>query len=153
MHLSLIWSGLIFLSLLFNASRAALPSVVLKSSTTALMSALAPGLVLAFASSVPPAKLSFKRPHRPLGSAAVTAMPAAIVLSNRTFHSSGVKFDLFAMGADSFTDCNALARRFARMRDWPARHHSPQPGPYRGTLVHSMSGTSTPRGTRRKQSR
>jgi hypothetical protein len=45
-------------------------------------------------------------------------MPAAIVLSNRTFHSSGVKFDLSVMGADSFTDCNALAGRFARGRDW-----------------------------------
>jgi hypothetical protein len=46
-------------------------------------------------------------------------MPAAIVLSSRTFHSSGVKFDLFVMGAGSFTDRNALTRRCARLPDCP----------------------------------
>src|SRR4030095_8993773 len=102
MHLSLISLGLLPFNFVLSASRAALPSVVLKSSTTALMSALVPGLVLAFANSVPPAKLSFKRPHSPLGSAAVMAIPAAITLSNRTFHSSGVKFDLFVMSIDSY---------------------------------------------------
>ena len=76
------------LNLVFNASRAALPSAVLKSSTTALMRALVPGSVFAFASAVPPAKLSFRRPHNPLGSAAVIAIPHAITLSKRTFHSS-----------------------------------------------------------------
>ena len=44
------------------------------------------------------AKLSFRRPHRPLGSAAETAIPAIITLSKRSFHSSGVKFDLSAIG-------------------------------------------------------
>src|SRR5262249_30284635 len=41
---------------------------------------------------------SLRRPHRPLGSAAETAIPAIITLSRRSFHSSGVKFDLSAMG-------------------------------------------------------
>src|SRR5262245_52771134 len=127
MHLTLIWSCLIFFNLFFRESRAAFPSAVLKSSTTALTSALAPALVLTFATSVPPAKLSCKRPHRPLGSAAVTAMPAAIVLSSRTFHSSGVKLDLFVMGAGSFSDCNALMRLRSPARlplTLKARHHS-----------------------------
>src|SRR5262249_36762759 len=70
------------------------PSAVPKSLTIALMSASVAGSILAFASSVPPAKLSFKRPHNPFGSAAVMAMLVAITLSKRSFHSSGVKFDL-----------------------------------------------------------
>ncbi len=37
------------------------------------------------------------RPQSPLGSAAVTAMPAIITLSRTSFHSSGVKFDLSAI--------------------------------------------------------
>src|SRR5262249_14611663 len=97
MHLFLISAGLLPLNLFFNASRAALPSAVLKSSTTALMSALVPGSVLALASAVPPAKLSFRRPHSPLGSAAEIAIPHTITLSKRTFHSSGVKLALFVM--------------------------------------------------------
>src|SRR5262245_65806569 len=94
MHLSLISAGLLPLNLFFKASRAALPSAVLKSSTTALTSALAPESVLAFASAVPPAKLSFRRPHSPLGSAADTAVPAAIMLCKVTLHSSGLTLDL-----------------------------------------------------------
>src|SRR5262245_11445549 len=103
MHLSLISAGLLPLNLFFKASRAALPSAVLKSSTTALTSALAPGSVLAFASAVPPAKLSFRRPHSPLGSAADTAVPAAIMLCKSTLHSSGVKLDLFVMNLTPLT--------------------------------------------------
>src|SRR5262249_21421729 len=72
------------------------------------MSAFVPGSVLAFASAAPPAKLSFRRPNNPLGSAAVTAVPAAIMLCRRTFHSSGVKLDLFAMSVDSFTSAHPL---------------------------------------------
>src|SRR5215469_12622968 len=44
--------------------------------------------------------LSFSIPQRPLGSAAVTAMPAIITLSRRSFHSSGVKFDLSVIGVN-----------------------------------------------------
>src|SRR6478736_4602454 len=102
MHLSLIAEGLPSLNLLLSASRAALPSVVAKSLTTALMRGLVPGSVFALAKSVPPAKLSFRRPHSPLGSAAETAMPAAIILCKRIFHSSAVKLDLSAMSIDSF---------------------------------------------------
>jgi hypothetical protein len=53
---------------------------------------------LAVISALPSAKLSFRRPHRPLGSAAETAIPAIITLSRRSFHSSGVKFDLSGIG-------------------------------------------------------
>src|SRR6476661_4452445 len=102
MHLSLISAGLLPLNFSISPSREALrPSDVPKSATTALISALVPGSILAFARSVPLAKLSFRRPHSPLGSAAVTAIPAAITLSERTFHSSGVKFDLSVMSIDS----------------------------------------------------
>src|SRR4029077_3381092 len=100
MHLSLISAGLLPLSLSFKPSRAAFrPSALPKSVTTALMSASIPGSILAFASSVPLAKLSFRRPHSPLGSAAEIAIPAAIGLSSRRFHSSGVKFDLSVMAS------------------------------------------------------
>jgi hypothetical protein len=58
------------------------------------MSGFDPESILAVTSAVPPAKLSFKRPQSPLGSAAETAMPAIITLSRMSFHSSGVKFDL-----------------------------------------------------------
>ena len=43
------------------------------------------------------AKLSFKTPKRPLGSAAVTASPGTTEPWSSVFHSSGVKFDLFAI--------------------------------------------------------
>src|SRR5262245_20584599 len=74
------------------------PSAVSKSATTALISGLDPGSVLAVARAVPPAKLSLRRPERPLGSAAVTAIPATITLSRRSFNSSAVKFDLSGTG-------------------------------------------------------
>src|SRR5262245_29078623 len=102
MHLPFISAGLLPLSLSFSPSRVMLrPSLVPKSSTTALMRASVPGFILTFASSVPPAKLSFRTPHSPLGSAAVTATLAAITLSKRTFHSSGVKLDLSATDVSS----------------------------------------------------
>src|SRR5215475_7480700 len=120
-HLSLIWAGLLSLNLALSASRAALPSAELKSSTTALMSALAFGSVFTFASSVPPAKLSFRRPHSPLGSAAVIAIPAAITLSKRTFHSSGVKLVLPVMAVSSSAfACLRLERRHMALRSRPA---------------------------------
>src|SRR5262245_57226410 len=99
MHLALISAGLLPVSFSFRPSRAVLrPSAVSKSATTALISASAPGSILAVISALPSAKLSFRRPHRPLGSAAETAIPATITLSRRSFHSSGVKFDLSGMG-------------------------------------------------------
>src|SRR5215469_2144568 len=61
------------------------------------MRGLAVGSVLAATSAEPSAKLSFRRPHRPLGSAAEIAIPAIVTLSRRSFHSSGVKFDLSAI--------------------------------------------------------
>src|SRR5262249_60527990 len=80
-------------------SRAVLrPCAVSKSATPALMSGFEVVSILAVTSALPPAKLSFRRPHSPLGSAAVTAMPAIITLSRMSFHSSGVKFDLSGMG-------------------------------------------------------
>src|SRR5262245_42582974 len=99
MHLALISLGLLPVNLSFRPSCAVLrPSAVSKSATTALISASAPGSKLAVISALPSAKLSFRRPHRPLGSAAETAIPAIITLSKRSFHSSGVKFDLSGMG-------------------------------------------------------
>src|SRR6516165_3469195 len=61
------------------------------------MRGLAVGSVSAATSAEPSAKLSFRRPHRPLGSAAEIAIPAIVTLSRRSFHSSGVKFDLSAI--------------------------------------------------------
>src|SRR5262245_35754031 len=99
MHLALISPGLLPVSSFLRPSRATLrPSAVSKSATTALISGLDPGSVLAAARAVPPAKLSFRTPQSPLSSAAVTAIPAIITLSRRSFHSSGVKFDLSVMG-------------------------------------------------------
>src|SRR5262249_42715789 len=69
----------------------------LKSPTMALMSGFVLGSILALTSSPPSAKLSFRRPQSPLGSEAVMAIPAIVTLSRRTFHSSGVKFDLSVM--------------------------------------------------------
>ena len=69
---------------------------------TALISGLAPASILACTSALALAKLSLSSPQRPCGSAAVTAMPAIAVLSKRTFHSSGVKFDLSAMPVPPF---------------------------------------------------
>src|SRR5512134_1188301 len=43
------------------------------------------------------ANASLRAPHKPLGSAAVTAIPANIVLCKILLHSSGLKFCLFAM--------------------------------------------------------
>src|SRR5262249_8706370 len=99
MHLALISAGLLPVSFSFRPSRAVLrPSAVSKSATTALISASAPGSILVVISALPSAKLSFRRPHRPLGSAADAALPATITLSRRSFHSSGAKFDLSGMG-------------------------------------------------------
>jgi hypothetical protein len=53
-------------------------------------------------SSLPAAKLSLSIPQSPLGSAAVTAMPAIITLSRSSFHSSGEKFDLSVMGVTPY---------------------------------------------------
>src|SRR5262249_50418765 len=98
-HLALISEGLLPVNFCLRPSRAVLrPSVVSKSATTALISASVPGSNLAAISALPSAKLSFRRPHRPLGSAAETAIPAIITLSRRSFHSSGVKVDLSGMG-------------------------------------------------------
>src|ERR1700722_4143968 len=79
-------------------SRAVLrPSLVEKAATTALTSAFALGSVAACVRASPPANDSFKRPHRPLGSAAVIAMPAIIGLFRSNAHSSAVKLDLSAI--------------------------------------------------------
>src|SRR3954469_18822339 len=77
---------------------AARPSLVPKSVATALMSSLEPE-VLASSSAHPLERLSFSSPQRPLGSAAVTAIPAIMGLSNSLVHSSGVKVALLAIGA------------------------------------------------------
>src|SRR5262249_41447625 len=99
MHLALISAGLLPVSFSFRPSRAVLrPSAVSKSATTALISASAPGSNLAVISALPSAKLSFPRPPSPLGSAPDTAIAATITLSRRSFHSSGVKFDLSGIG-------------------------------------------------------
>jgi hypothetical protein len=59
-----------------------------------LISGFDPGSSFACMSALPLAKLSLSNPQRPLGSAGVTAIPAIIALSKRSFHSSGVKVDL-----------------------------------------------------------
>src|SRR5262245_42440845 len=104
MHLALISPGLLPVSSFLRPSRVMLrPSAVSKSATTALINGFDPGFILALTSSEPLAKLSFRRPQSPLGSAAVTAIPAIMTLSSRSFHSSGVKFDLSDIGRYSST--------------------------------------------------
>src|SRR6516225_3018147 len=97
-HLAVISADFKPRSFSFNPSRAVLrPWEVSKSETTALMSGFAAGSILAFTSSLLLANPSFRSPHNPLGSAAVTAMPAIITLSSKSFHSSGEKLDLSDM--------------------------------------------------------
>src|SRR5262249_22317235 len=96
-----------------------------RSATTALTSRPDRGSTCACASALLLAKLSFSNPQRPLGSAAVTAMPAIITLSRRSFHSSGVKFDLSVIGVNP-----PLARHVAEGRreaTGGAVHASPVP--------------------------
>src|SRR4051812_39493252 len=98
MHLPFISAGLLFANFVFRPSRAALrPSPLEKSVATDLTSALVPEPVAAWASAVPPANDSFSSPQRPLGSAAVMAIPAIIGLSSNSVHSSFVKLVLSAI--------------------------------------------------------
>src|SRR4051812_9979404 len=69
--------------------------------------------VMASSSAHPPEKLSFSSPQRPLGSAAVIAIPAIIGLSNSLVHSSGVKLVLSAM-ADLLHVCAPTPEEVAR---------------------------------------
>src|SRR3990170_2259185 len=81
------------------------PSAVSKSRMTALMRSLEPESSFAASSADLLAKASLSVPHKPLGSAADTTMPATIVPSKTLAHSSGVKFCLFAMVLSSpFTE-------------------------------------------------
>jgi len=78
---------------------------VSKSTIAALMSSLELGSRLAAASAKLPAAASLRVPHKPLGSAAETAMPATMMLSNTLAHSSGVKSFLLAMAVSSESGC------------------------------------------------
>src|SRR5262245_47395277 len=99
-----------------------LPSLDLsKSATAALMSSLELGSRLAAASAGRPAAASLRVPHQPLGSAAETAIPAAMMLSNTLAHSSGVKSFLLAMAVSNesvpcWYFCRLVSRRKARRR-------------------------------------
>ena len=68
---------------------------------TSLMSSLELGSRLAEASAKLLAAASLRVPHKPLGSAAETAMPATMILSNTLVHSSGVKSFLLAMAVSN----------------------------------------------------
>src|SRR5215217_4963215 len=104
MALSRISVGLLPDSLACTPSRVAVrPSLVPKSVASALMSSVGPE-VLASKSAHPLDRLSFSNPHRPLGSAAVTASPAIMGLSRSLVHSSGVKLVLLAT-ADLLRAC------------------------------------------------
>src|SRR3954454_51681 len=102
MDLVLTSAGLLLANLALRPSRAALrASLVEKSVASAFSNGLAPESDRAFASALPPANDSFKRPQRPLGSAAVMAMPAIIGLSSSSVHSSFVKLALSATTVSS----------------------------------------------------
>src|SRR5262245_23932233 len=89
---------------------AARPSFVSKSATTALTSSLDPASAFAAARAELLANASLRAPHRPLGSAAETAIPANIVLSRILVHSSGLKFCLFAIPTSTrYEDSHKLA--------------------------------------------
>src|SRR5262249_56911032 len=98
MALVLISAGFELANSALSPSRATVrPSPVIKSATTALINGLELGSAAACASSALPANDSFKRPHSPLGSAAVIAIPAFTGLLSSSDHSSLVKFVLSAM--------------------------------------------------------
>src|SRR5215831_3813977 len=69
----------------------------MKSATTALINGLALGSAAACASSALLANDSFRRPHSPVGSAAVMAIPAFMGLLKSSAHSSLVKLVLSAI--------------------------------------------------------
>src|SRR5215470_5809174 len=92
----------------------ALPSDVSKSAIAALMSSLELGSRLAAASDEQLAAASLRVPHKPLGSAADTAMPATMMLSNTLVHSSGVKSFLLAIAVSN--ERSVLARYFCCLR-------------------------------------
>src|SRR5215212_9955266 len=97
MALSRISAGLLPDSLACTPSRAAVrPSLVPKSAASALISSFGPE-VLASSNAHPLDRLSLRSPHKPLGSAAVMAIPAIMGLSRSLVHSSGVKLVLLAM--------------------------------------------------------
>src|SRR5262249_11306190 len=75
------------------------PSLVSNALTTDLINSLEVGSALASSRVLPVAIDSFRTPNKPLGSAAVTAMPESITLSRIRFHSSGVKAILLAIAA------------------------------------------------------
>src|SRR5829696_4314197 len=68
-----------------------------KSSTTALTSAFVVLSCFALRRAHPPAIPSCKRPQRPLGSAAVIAVPATIGEATTRLHSSALKLALLAI--------------------------------------------------------
>src|SRR6478752_9996841 len=77
-----------------------------KSATAALMSSLELASRLAAASAKLLAAASLRVPHKPLGSAAETAMPATMMLSNTLVHSSGVKSFLLAIAVSSESEAS-----------------------------------------------
>src|SRR4029077_17515294 len=77
---------------------AARPSPVSNSLVTALISWFALASRAAPITACALAMLSLRVPQSPLGSAAVTAMPAIITLSRSVVHSAAVKSDLPAIG-------------------------------------------------------
>src|SRR6516225_5805952 len=85
------------------------------------MRGLAVGSALAAISAELSAKLSFRRPHKPLGSAAEIAIPAIVTLSRRSFHSSGVKFDLSATYITPSYVCIRSHERLSRFITPPPR--------------------------------
>src|SRR5262249_37212679 len=99
MHFDLTSADLLSASFALRSSRAAFrPSAAPNSATSALMSGLDVGSIFPCAPMLPAAKLSWSSPQSPLGSPAVTAIPAIVTLSSSTVHSSGVKFDLSVIG-------------------------------------------------------
>src|SRR5215212_11145147 len=111
MALSRISAGLLPDSLACTPSRAAArPSLVPKSVASVLISSFGPE-VLASSNAHPLDRLSFRSPHKPLGSAAVTASPAIMGLSRSLVHSSGVKFVLLATADLRWVRANARGVR------------------------------------------
>jgi len=75
---------------------------LLAEAASALISGSAAASALTLARAPLAAMPSLSMPQSPLGSAAVTAIPASIGASTSFFHSSAVKLDLSAMIRDSF---------------------------------------------------
>src|SRR5829696_3126722 len=113
-----------------------------KSSTTALTSAFVVLSCFALRRAHPPAIPSCKRPQRPLGSAAVIAVPATIGEATTRLHSSALKLALLAIAQLLVRSSRSTSYR------WPVIGRSPVIWAEGSSLSQGRALTARPAGTR-----